>query len=73
MPLTSPKVMVLLLLWVVSAVLLWVKLPNEIVTAPALTFVFIFMARPPYEVVTSRVLVTGLWPPRNTVAIKVSP
>ena len=67
-----PKVMVLLLVWVVVAVLVWVELPNVISTAPALTFVFIFMARPPYGVVTSRVLVTGLWPLRSAVAIEVS-
>jgi hypothetical protein len=56
MPFTSPKVKLTVLVWVVVDVLLWVESPNEIVTAPALTFVFIFMARPSYGVVTSRVL-----------------
>jgi hypothetical protein len=69
----APNVMELVLVWVVVDVLLPLESPNEITIGPAaLTFVFTFMARPPYGVVTSRVLVTGLWPLRSAVAIEVS-
>jgi hypothetical protein len=61
--------MLVVLVWVVVDVLLLLWSPNEIAIGPAaLTFVFTFMARPPYGVVTSRVLVTGLWPLRSAVA-----
>ena len=68
----APLLMVIVLVWVVVDELLWFASPNVNITGPALTFVFTFMARPPYGVVTSRVLVTGLWPLRSAVAIEVS-